>query len=199
MWRYLTSFFKAWLPPPSWQVPVLLLLAVLAGLGGLVIHLARVTSYFSDAPQTCMNCHVMSPQYATWQRSSHARVATCNDCHVPHDSFIRHYSFKARDGLRHAFMFTFRLEPQIIRIHEAGATVVQENCIRCHRHLVERLPMYRFAAAAPAAAVAEKKCVACHEETPHGRVNNLASTPMARVPRLTPAMPRWLADFSGQK
>lgn len=196
MWKSLCKRLKAWLPPPAWQVPVLILAAILIGLSGLVLHLARVTSYFSDEPRTCMNCHVMTPQYATWQRSSHAHVATCNDCHVPHDSFLRHYGFKAQDGMRHAFIFTFRLEPQVIRIKSAGASVVQENCIRCHRPLVEQLPMYQFAATATRPLMPEKKCISCHEETPHGQVNNLASTPMARVPKLTPAMPRWLSDFT---
>lgn len=182
-------------PPPAWRLPVLVLVAIFAGLGGLTLHLARATSYFSDNPATCMNCHVMTPQYATWQRSSHARVATCNDCHVPHDSFIRHYAFKAQDGLRHAFIFTFRLEPQVIRIKSAGAGVVRENCLRCHRQLVEQLPMYQTAAAGYHANRSAKSCIDCHQETPHGRVNSLASVPMARVPRLTPAAPAWLMNL----
>ena len=32
-------------------------MALMAGLGALVIHLARATSYLSDDPATCMNCH----------------------------------------------------------------------------------------------------------------------------------------------
>lgn len=186
------------MPPPQWRLPVLLLLAILAGLGGLTVHLARATSYLSDEPITCLNCHVMRPQFASWQRSSHTRVATCNDCHVPHDSFIRHYSFKAKDGLRHAFMFTFRLEPQVIRIKSAGAGVVQENCIRCHRQLVEQLPMYQFAASGLHSTETGKSCVECHIGTPHGRVNSLASVPMVRVPRLTPVAPAWLMEPQSQ-
>jgi cytochrome c nitrite reductase small subunit len=192
MKRTLRLLIERLSPPTQWRLPVLLLLALLTGLGALTLHLARMTSYFSDQPTTCLNCHVMRPQFATWQRSSHTHVATCNDCHVPHDSFIRHYGFKASDGLRHAYIFTFRLEPQVIRIKPAGAAVVRENCIRCHRQLVERLPMYRFAAASPRAEVPDRNCIACHRDTPHGRVNGLASVPMVRVPRLTPAAPAWL-------
>jgi len=184
------------MPPPRWRLPVVVLFGLLAGLGGLTLRLARATSYLSDDPITCLNCHVMRPQYATWQRSSHTRVASCNDCHVPHDTFIRHYGFKARDGLRHAFMFTFRLEPQVIRIKPAGAAVVRENCIRCHRQLVEQLPMYRFAAASPRAGAPAQGCIACHAATPHGLVNGLASVPMARLPRLTPAAPAWLLQWT---
>jgi cytochrome c nitrite reductase small subunit len=171
----------------------------LAGLGLLVLHLARATSYFSDTPATCMNCHVMSAQYASWQHGSHSRVAGCNDCHVPQDYLLRHYFFKAQDGLRHSYVFTFRLEPQVIRIKSAGMAVVQENCIRCHLPLVEQTKLThfsnrQFASLAPQAG-SEKKCWDCHVETPHGRVSSLSAFPFARVPRLTPAMPEWISRY----
>src|SRR3970040_396575 len=97
-------------PPPKWRIPVIITLGVLIGIGLLILRISNAASYLSDNPNACINCHVMTPQFATWQRSSHARVATCNDCHVPQDNLIRTYAFKASDGLRHSFMFTFRLE-----------------------------------------------------------------------------------------
>lgn len=133
----------------------------------------------------------MAPQYATWATSSHARVATCNDCHVPHDSIIKKYGFKAYDGSRHAFMFTFRLEPQVIRIHAPGAAVVQDNCVRCHGDLLDDTSAI-FASANHGSGQA---CWDCHREVPHGRVNSLSSTPDANVPQPTPVnMPAWLAE-----
>ena len=74
----------------------------------------------------------MAPQYATWMHSSHRERATCNDCHVPHDNVFNTYYFKAKDGLRHATVFTMRGEPQVIKIKEEGHHVVHQNCIRCH-------------------------------------------------------------------
>jgi len=41
----------------------------------------------------------------------------------------------------------------------------------------------------------DKSCWDCHRETPHGRVNSLASTPYARVPKLNPILPDWLNEF----
>ena len=79
-----------------------------------------------------MNCHVMTTQYLTWQHSSHARVATCNDCHVPHDNLVHKFAFKAQDGSWHATVFTMRWEPQVIRLSERAKPVVQANCRRCH-------------------------------------------------------------------
>jgi cytochrome c nitrite reductase small subunit len=105
-------------PPPQWRFGVLFSLGVLVGLVFLVLHLGKATSYLSDKPETCVNCHVMAPQYATWQNGSHGRVTVCNDCHVPQDNIVSKYFFKASDGLRHSFMFTFRLEPQVIQIKQ---------------------------------------------------------------------------------
>jgi cytochrome c nitrite reductase small subunit len=178
-------------PPGRWLPPVVLLAGVLAGLAGLVFRVSRASSYLSDNPETCVNCHVMAPQYATWANSRHRAVASCNDCHVPHDNALRHYAFKASDGMRHAFMFTFRLEPQVIRIHAAGQRVVQENCVRCHATAVHltRLPEARGDDAAAADAT---RCWACHRETPHGRVRGLAAVPYEHVPLPGPATPAWL-------
>ena len=66
----------------------------------------------------------MRSEFATWQHSSHREVAVCNDCHVPHNNVFNKYYFKAKDGLRHAAMFTLRMEPQVIKMHEAGQEVV---------------------------------------------------------------------------
>jgi cytochrome c nitrite reductase small subunit len=180
----------AWLiPPPSWRVPVIFLLGVLVGLAFVVFYVSNAVSYLSDKPETCMNCHVMAPEYATWQRGSHGRVATCNDCHVPHDNFVHKYAFKAQDGLRHASMFTFRLEPQVIRIKDEGEEAVQENCKRCHEKLIH---MVSIANTTDGDELEEERsrCWHCHREVPHGRVRSLASAPYARVPipsRITPA------------
>ena len=134
----------------------------------------------------------MAPQYATWQRGSHARVATCNDCHVPHDSIFQKHFFKARDGTRHAFMFTFHLEPQVIRVHEPGIRVIQENCMHCHEHLLQDTRL-SVATGEMALHGEGRLCWDCHRETPHGSVK-AASVPHARVP-LEPVS-RWLAAWS---
>src|SRR5690606_35170681 len=126
------NFLEMLLPPPNWRVPVIFALGILIGLGLLIFKVSNASSYLSDNPNACINCHVMTTQFASWQRSSHAKVATCNDCHVPHTNLIATYMFKASDGMRHATMFTFRMEPQVIQIKEAGSNVVQGNCLRCH-------------------------------------------------------------------
>lgn len=183
------------LPPDRWKVRVIMLTGVFTGLILLVLHLAKADSYLSDNPETCINCHVMFPQYVSWQKSSHKSV-TCNQCHVPQDNFFRQYYFKASDGLRHSYMFTFRLEPEVIRIHKAGKEVVQENCITCHSDLVDHVQMMRFQMSN---GEEDRYCWSCHMETPHGKIGSLSSTPHSLVPQQRPVLPNWLNKFLNKK
>jgi cytochrome c nitrite reductase small subunit len=154
-------------------------LGMAAGMGLFVLHVSRAASYLSDKPETCMNCHVMTTQYVTWQHGSHAGVATCNDCHVPHTSLLAKYGFKAEDGLWHATVFTMRWEPQTIRLSARAVPVVEDNCRRCHAQVVAEV--------APAAHQAgDLHCWECHREVPHGFVRSLSATPGVFQPQLPP-------------
>lgn len=188
---------KGLIPPPQWQVPVIILLGIFVGLGFYIIRISNAASYLSDAPETCVNCHVMNPQYATWIHSSHREVASCVDCHVPHNNVFNKYYFKMKDGLRHATIFTLRTEPQVIFIKEEGKDVVQQNCIRCHAPLVkENHDIARFEESLHFRM--ERSCVDCHRTTPHGRVNSLSAVPHARVPKLESPVPDWLKKLMNE-
>ena len=185
-------------PPPGWVLAVNLVIALLIGLFIYASYISNAVSYLSDAPETCINCHVMRTQYATWQHSSHREVAACNDCHVPQDNFFRKYAFKARDGMRHAYMFTFRLEPQVIRMHEAGVNVVQENCLNCHEN-THRDTRLAGITAEQVRHGEGKLCWDCHREVPHSTVRSLVSTPHARTPLLPSPVPEWLKKMTETK
>ncbi len=184
-------FFKRFIPPDQWKLPVIILLGALLGLFAYTLKVSNAISYLSDAPETCINCHVMIPEYASWNHSSHRNHASCNDCHVPHDNVIRKYAFKAQDGMRHATFFTFRWEPEVIRIKEAGKEAVQENCIRCHAFVNENIT-------AGTVTLKDvhtdngKLCWECHREVPHGRVHSLSSTPGTFIPEKNFKTPDWL-------
>ncbi len=186
------------LPPGNWKMPVLLVSGVLVGLIAYTVYISRAVSYMSDEPETCVNCHIMAPQYATWNHSAHREYATCNDCHVPHDNIINKYYFKAKDGLRHATIFTLRAEPQVIHIKEEGREVVQQNCVRCHINKIrdDKLLLWNDHFYTQRT---ERRCVDCHRETPHGRVNSLASVPNARVPVPGSPVPGWLEKLVEEK
>jgi len=160
-------------PPDNWRTPVSLILGILIGLAVYILIVSNSLSYLSDNPKTCINCHIMKPQLATWQHSSHRETAVCNDCHVPHNNIINKYFFKAKDGLRHATIFTLKREPQVIFIKEDGKSVVQDNCIRCHfreNEVVNTRTGY-----ADWVSNNGKLCWECHSEVPHGSVNSLSS------------------------
>ncbi|MBP6976806.1 MAG: cytochrome c nitrite reductase small subunit [Lentimicrobiaceae bacterium] len=186
------TFIRWLLPPRSWTFPVIVLLGIIAGCIILLIHISRAGSYLTNDPSACVNCHIMSPYYATWSHSSHREVATCNECHVPHNNLVNAYYFKAKDGLRHATIFTLRNEPQVIFILEPGKKAVQSNCIKCHEKLLtETLCLGRDKACGDG-----RFCWECHREVPHGRVNSLSSVPFAPVPRPSAVVPSWLIKKS---
>lgn len=182
---------KYLLPPSNWRVPVIIMLGIIAGLVAYLFYISKAPAYLSDDPKACVNCHIMAPQYATWTHSSHREWATCNDCHVPHDNIFNTYYFKAKDGLRHATIFTLRKEPQVIFIKEEGKSVVQDNCTRCHEHLLTD-PRLLLVTDFYHSFRSQRQCWECHREVPHGRVNSLSSVPYARVPLPESPVPEWI-------
>ncbi|NOR28433.1 MAG: cytochrome c nitrite reductase small subunit, partial [Lutibacter sp.] len=139
---------------------------------------------------------VMTPQYTTWQKSSHREWASCNDCHVPQDNVFKKYLFKAKDGLYHASVFTMRGEPEVIRMKEAGVEVVQNNCIRCHE---DQVTDARLSASVEDHFEnrTDRKCWTCHQEVPHGSVHSLSSVKYyGKIPEEhQETVPEWLSKY----
>ena len=163
--------------PVPWRAMCFVAFGTLLGLGLAVGKVSRVASYLSDEPEGCVNCHVMRPQYASWQRSSHANVATCNDCHVPHQTPLHAYAFKARDGLYHSTIFTLGLEPQVIQMSAAAIPVVESNCRRCHEQTIEEVSTHSYQPG-------DRRCWDCHRDVPHGSVRSLSSAARVMAPEL---------------
>ncbi len=161
------------------------LLGAVFGLSALGIYISNFFSYLTDKPDACVNCHIMTPHYASWFHSSHRNVTTCNDCHVPHDNVFRSYWFKMNDGLRHAFVFTVGNYPQVIRIRDEGSKVVMENCSRCHSHQIQFVSLNNEFTK-DTKNQSQIFCWDCHREVPHGNVTSQGSTPYARTPRISP-------------
>lgn len=191
----MSKIMKALLPPPSWRLPVALAAGVLFGLAAYLFYISNAGSYLSNDPKTCINCHVMNHEYASWFHSSHREKASCNDCHVPHDNIFNTYYFKAKDGMRHATIFTLRQEPQVIRIHEEGAAVVQDNCIRCHNDLITDNKMLSYTDSFDHFRTDGRKCWECHREVPHGRSNSLSAAPNALIPDNRKPIPDWIKNL----
>lgn len=177
-------------------VPFVILLfvtgGVAAGVGAYTVYMSKIQSYLSDDPAACVNCHIMTPYYQSWQHGSHAKWTTCNDCHVPHRNIAGKYAFKAMDGLYHAAVFTLRAEPQVIRPRDASYGVIMDNCIRCHTQLNAEFVKTGMIGYTQVKEGRGKACWDCHREVPHTVVSNLSSSPNAIAPMPESPVPEWL-------
>ncbi len=151
--------------PPFARGRLCLLLAILlgafSGVGLFTLDYAEGLSYLSSDPRACANCHIMQSQFDSWQKSGHHHVATCADCHLPHD-FLGKYIAKAENGYHHSVGFTFQNFHEPILIKEKNARILQESCLHCHADVVHGL---RADASGPARAIS---CVHCHASVGHG-------------------------------
>ncbi len=135
-------------------------LGALLGSSLFVLGYAEGLSYLGDDPRACTNCHIMEPYYDAWQRSPHGAVATCNDCHTPHD-LVRKYVAKARNGWNHSLAFTLQNFEEPIRIKPFNAAILEENCRGCHADLVDQITgHYGSDEEGP-------DCVRCHRAVGH--------------------------------
>lgn len=113
-------------------------LGVLGGLGAFTFGYGDGVAYLSNDPAACANCHVMQSHLDSWHRSSHARVAVCNDCHLPH-TFAGKWMTKADNGFFHSLAFTTGTFEEPIRIKPRNRRVTQGACLDCHGDFVDHL------------------------------------------------------------
>jgi len=152
-------------PEPRYLVTALALaVGVLLGLGGTTFFYAEGTSYLSTDPAACANCHIMQPQYDSWQKASHHTAATCVDCHLPAD-FVGKYVAKAENGWNHSKAFTLQDFHEPIVITPKNAGILHDNCLRCHEPLVHA-QVVSTSGAAP-------RCVRCHASVGHAQPTGL--------------------------
>jgi cytochrome c nitrite reductase small subunit len=113
-------------------------LGALGGVGSYTFRYAEGFSYFKTDPRACANCHIMQPQFDSWQKASHHAVAVCVDCHLPHE-FVPKYIAKAENGWRHGKLFTTGGFKEPIEVQEFGKRILQANCENCHQEMVSEM------------------------------------------------------------
>ena len=204
---YLNKLQKMWtgfLSKISYRQKVTLsvLCGVIVGLTGLFFYWLRMHTYIiGDDPAACINCHIMSPYYATWAHSAHARNTTCNDCHVPNNNMAAHYAFKGMDGMKHVAYFVTFSERQSIEAEDASAEVIMDNCIRCHKQLNQEFVNTGRIDYMEAKRGEGKACWDCHRDVAHMNKNSLSSAPNAEfVEPMPPSpVPHWLQKALGRE
>ena len=138
------------------------LASLVAGLGAFTFTHAKGWSYLSKDPKSCINCHVMNPQWDSWQHSSHKNVADCITCHMPH-TFVNKWYTKALNGWNHGKAFTTGNIPEPMVITKRNKEIVLENCVECHKTTVSTMhvSMSRKHEAD------EPTCTTCHGNVGH--------------------------------
>jgi len=133
-------------------------IGLIAGVGGYTFVYADGASYMTNDPAACVNCHVMRDQYDGWNRSSHHAVATCNDCHTPHD-LVGKYTTKALNGWHHSVAFTTGKFHEPIRIGPRNKAITEAACRHCHAAITEEIDH--------GGAGGELDCTRCHPNVGH--------------------------------
>jgi cytochrome c nitrite reductase small subunit len=140
-------------------ISLAVLLGLLLGVGLFTFGYGKGASYLSSNPKTCTNCHVMQGHYDSWQHSSHAHVAACNDCHLPHN-FVGHWLTEADNGFNHSLAFTLENFHEPIRIKPRNRRVTQSACLDCHDTTVHEMMPTTSGGEVPL-------CVHCHKDVGH--------------------------------
>ncbi len=136
-----------------------IIIGVAGGTGGFTFVYARGSSYLTDDPAACANCHIMQDNFDAWAKSSHHAVAACNDCHAPHDALVSKLWVKGRNGFNHSLAFTTGRFDDPLRITEANLRVTEAACRHCHQDLVHMID--------PGPPAEATRCTRCHHDVGH--------------------------------
>jgi len=132
----------------------------LLGVGLFTFGYAGGWAYLGSDPATCAQCHIMEDWHESWQRGSHANVATCNDCHMPHGNIVEKYAVKGVLGFRHAYAFTTGDHPENLEISNLSRKYVEDACVYCHGDMVADVNMTRTSGD-------QISCIRCHADVGH--------------------------------
>jgi cytochrome c nitrite reductase small subunit len=143
-----------------WSFGLIVIFGVLFGLGAYTFSYAEGTSYFSNDPSSCVNCHIMRDQFDSWNHSSHKAFAACNDCHTPH-RFPDKWIVKGINGWNHSLAFTTGNYPEPIQIKSFNEEIALENCTSCHATLLTQIHQPALGESA--------SCLDCHGNVGHSK------------------------------
>jgi cytochrome c nitrite reductase small subunit len=138
------------------------LLALATGTGAYTFIYARGWSYLTNDPQACANCHIMDGHLDGWLKSSHRSVATCNDCHTPHNLAGKYWT-KADHGFWHSYRFTTNDFHEPIQMTARSRAVVESACRHCHQDVTHDIT------AVEKPGEGGLSCIRCHSGVGHLR------------------------------
>lgn len=136
------------------------LFGLATGVVGYTFVYARGGSYLTNDPNACANCHIMQDHLDAWVKSSHRSVATCNDCHTPHN-FIGKYWTKVDHGFWHSYAFTTGDFHEPISMKARSRAVTEDACRHCHADITHDIDTRR------ASEQDRLSCIRCHRGVGH--------------------------------
>jgi len=142
------------------KIVVAVAVGMVIGVAFFGVRYSEMTSYLSSDPATCTNCHVMQPEYNAWARGPHRNVATCDDCHLPHDNVVHKYYQQVSDGVLHGYKFTTNTYPTTIVIRDSSLDVANAACLYCHGAMTSSIHV-------PLKPGETITCTHCHENVGH--------------------------------
>ncbi len=141
------------------------------GVLAVMFLLAVGITYGTSFPKFCASCHIMKPEFATWQASSHSQV-NCTVCHV--DPGLT-------NALKHKVVATKELYLYATKTYELPIhmteTIPDSRCLQCHS-LKRKISASSSDLYIPHQTHYDKKiaCVKCHQGVAHGKVASRGMT-----------------------
>lgn len=137
---------------------------ITAGVLALVVLATVTATIATSTPRFCATCHVMKPEYVTWQASSHSKVS-CVDCHVKPGlvNAVVHKTEAAKELYKYV---TKTYELPIMMTEQ----IDNDRCLKCHN-------LKRRITATGDLVIPHKKhqaknvaCIKCHQGVAHGKI-----------------------------
>ncbi len=169
-----------------WVIIGLIIAGVVAGMGTSFVTVVAV-KHTSDV-NFCGSCHSMEPMAEAYRNSVHGGfgdsgvMATCADCHLPHESTIGYMVQKVKTGMWDVWVESTHDTSKIDwheRREERRNWVYDSGCLHCHENLLLGTRPNKKAFIAHKAYFAKKlvveghegkeyaKCVDCHKNVGH--------------------------------
>lgn len=116
-------------------------------------------------PQVCSQCHMMKPEFYTWQASSHKKIE-CGSCHVP-PGLVNFFKYRL-SGLKELYyMATASYAAPIVILKP----VTDDACNRCHNMATRHLsPSGDLIIPHDVHARKKVSCSKCHGGVAHGNI-----------------------------
>lgn len=145
---------------------------ITVGILAVLVIGAITATIVTSTPQFCANCHIMKPEYVTWQASAHSKIS-CVQCHVKPGMI---------NALLHKTEATKELYKYVTKTYELPITLTEQidnsQCLQCH-------DLKRKVSTGSDLVIPHKKhqaknipCIKCHQGVAHG---NIASRGLTQI------------------